>query len=106
MADFFELYPWSVDSRAINQAVEALGRGELIIYPTDTNMAVGCSALDRQAIERLCRLKGINPEKQTLTLVCDSIGQAAQFARIDNRAFAILRANLPGPFTFILPPAP
>ncbi len=99
------IYPGNINMRFIDEAVEALGRGELIIYTTDTLYAIGCDATDQRAIERVCRLKDINPQKQHLAIMCADLSQAARFARIDNNAFDILRRNLPGPFTFILPPS-
>lgn len=99
------IHPTSIDERAISEAVEALRGGAVVIFPTDTLFAMGCNALDNRAIERLCRLKGINPDKNTLSIVCSDLAQAANYARIDNRAFALMRRNLPGPFTFILPAA-
>lgn len=92
-----------VDTRVLNAAVEALHDGQIIIYPTDTLYALGCDALNNRAIERLCRIKGINPDKNTLAIVCGNMSQAAEYARIDNFAFRLLRHYLPGPFTFILP---
>ena len=92
-----------VDSRAINAAIDALRDGQIIIYPTDTLYALGCDALNNRAIERLCKIKGINPEKNTLAIVCGSLSQAAEYARIDNNAFRLLKHYLPGAFTFILP---
>ncbi len=96
---------YSVDQRAIDRAVELMRGGAIIVYPTDTHPALAADSLNVDAIQALCRLKGVNPEKHTLTLVCDSIAIAAQYAKIDNRAFAIIKRNTPGPFTFILPPA-
>lgn len=96
---------YSVDQRAIDHAVDFMRRGAIIVYPTDTHPALGADSLNVEAVQTLCRLKGVNPEKHTLTLVCDSIATAAQYAKIDNRAFAIIKRNTPGPFTFILPPA-
>ena len=92
-----------VDSRAINAAIDALRDGQIIIYPTDTLYALGCDALNNRAIERLCKIKGINPEKNTLAIVCGSLSQAAEYARIDNNAFRLLKHYLPGAFTFIRP---
>lgn len=96
---------YSVDQRVIDRAVDLMRDGAIIVYPTDTHPALGADSLNPEAIQALCRLKGVNPEKHTLTLVCDSIATAAQYAKIDNRAFAIIKRNTPGPFTFILPPA-
>lgn len=97
------IYETTINDRFIDEAVEALRRGDVIIYPTDTCYAFGCDALNTRAIEHVCRIKGINPEKQELSVVCADISMAADYARIDNPAFSILRASLPGPFTFILP---
>ena len=96
---------YSIDQRVIDRAVELMRNGAIIVYPTDTHPALAADSLNVEAVHALCRLKGVNPEKHTLTLVCDSIATAAQYAKIDNRAFAIIKRNTPGPFTFILPPA-
>ena len=100
------IYPSSVNDRFIQQAVDAINHGDIIIYPTDSNYCLGCDALNQQAIERLCRLKNINPLKNTLSIVAADMSQASEYARIDNRAFAVMRQLVPGPFTFILPSAP
>ena len=98
-----KIFPSNINSRYVEEAVNALKQGETIIYPTDTFYALGCDALNNRAIEAVCRYKDINPAKQTLSVVCADISQAAEYARIDNRAFSMLKHNLPGPFTFILP---
>ncbi len=100
-----KIYPTNINAKFIDQAVDALTSGEIILYATDTYYALGCDALNNRAIEGVCKLKGINATKQTLSVVCADISQAAEYARIDNRAFALLKRNLPGPFTFILPAA-
>jgi len=94
---------WSeaLDPKQLASVVSELQQGALMVWPTDTLYAVACSALDVKAIERLCRLKNINPEKTNLSIVCADISQAARYARIDNRDFAMLRQNTPGPFTFL-----
>lgn len=99
------MYPTSINDRYLDEIVGCLEDGGIIIYPTDTLYAVGCDALNNSAIERLCKLKGVNPQKQTLSVVCDGISMASEYARIDNEAFRVLRRNLPGAFTFILPAA-
>lgn len=100
------IYPTSIDRRAIERAAKVLDDGGIIIYPTDTVYAIGCDSLNNKAIERLCAIKGINPAKQHLSVVCTDISQAAEYARIDNRAFAMIKSCLPGPYTFILPVSP
>lgn len=99
----FRIYPSSVNSRFISEAADAMRDGRLIIYPTDTLYAIGCDATNQSAIERLCRIKNINPQKNTLSIICCDISQASEYARIDNRAYAVLRQYTPGPFTFTLP---
>lgn len=99
------VYSGSVNQKYIDEAVAAMRRGETIVYPTDTFYALGADALNNRAVERLCRLKGINPDKNLLSVVCSGLSQAAEYARIDNRAFRLMKEHLPGPFTFILPAA-
>lgn len=103
MMRIFNLNPDNIDGRVIERTVEVLRHGGIVIYPTDTLYAMGCDALDAKAVERLCRIKNINPERQMLSVVCGDISQASEYARIDNRAFRMLRQYLPGPFTFVLP---
>ncbi|WP_303037160.1 L-threonylcarbamoyladenylate synthase [Paramuribaculum intestinale] len=98
-----KFYPGSVNERNIAEAVDIIRSGGIVIYPTDTLYALGCDALNNRAIERLCRIKGLDPARQMLSVVCEGLSQAAEYARIDNRAFRVLKEYLPGPFTFILP---
>lgn len=91
-----KIYPSSINDRFIAEAVNELSAGNIIIYPTDSVYALGCNALSMPAIEKLCQAKGINPLKETLSITCADISQASEYARIDNRAFRILKANLPG----------
>lgn len=100
--DQLTFYGRQIDQRHIDRAAQVIADGGIVIYPTDSIYALGCDALNNRAIERLCRIKGINPEKQLLSIVCSGISQAAEYARIDNHTFKILKEYLPGPFTFIL----
>lgn len=93
----------NVNERHIARAINVLDDGGIVIFPTDTLYALGCDALSNRAIERLCAIKGINPDKQLLSIVCDGISMASDYGRIDNHAFRLLKEHLPGPFTFILP---
>lgn len=97
------MYPTSINERYMQEVAEALRDGEVVVYPTDTLYALGCDALNNGAIEKICKIKGINPQKTNLSIICRDISQAAEYARIDNRAFKILREYLPGAYTFILP---
>lgn len=98
-----KVYPGQDNSRVIETVVGHLRSGAVILYPTDTLYALACDALNQRAIERLCRIKGINPDKNLLSVVCPDIAMAAEYARIDNTAFRTLRHHTPGAFTFILP---
>ncbi len=101
--DILKVLEDNINERHIDAAVEALENNELIIYPTDTIYALGCNALNNAAINKLCKLKGINTNKTNLSIICDSISMAAEYAHFDNRQFKMLKANTPGPFTFIFP---
>jgi len=87
----------------LERIVALLRDGGVIIYPTDTVYAIGCSALHQRAVERICQLKNIDPRKKPLSIICSDLSQVSEYAKVDNRAFRLLRNNLPGPFTFILP---
>lgn len=96
-------YSDTVNPRHVAEAVKALGDGGVIICPTDSMYALACDALNKKAVENLCRIKGLNPDKNLLSILCSSISMASEYARIDNNAFRTLKEYLPGPFTFILP---
>lgn len=94
-----KIYGQNPSERELQRVVEALGRDGVVIYPTDSVYAFGCSLRSAKAIERLRRLK----DKAEFALVFADLAQVAEFCRVDNAAFRILRRNLPGPFTFVLP---
>ena len=100
-----KIYPGQVDSRHIAEAAATIRDGGVVIFPTDTLYALGCDALNHRAIERMCRIKGIEPDSRPLSLLCADLSQASDYVRIDNGAFRVLRHYLPGPFTFLLPSA-
>lgn len=91
------------NDRYLDMAVDALKDGAIIIYPTDTLYALGCDAMNNQAIERICRIKSIKSEKTNLSIICKDISQVAEYARFSNDDFKMMRNNLPGAFTFIFP---
>ena len=88
--------------KAIDNIVSLLRDGGIIIYPTDTVYAIGCDIRQARAVERICHFKKIDSKKARFTMLCDDISSASEYARIDNDTFKLLKANLPGPFTFIL----
>lgn len=94
---------WNDDPSAtqIAQTAATILDGQVIIWKTDTRYAFACNALDKKAVERICALKRINPEKSRLSIACSSISMAAEYVKIDNRMFRLLKATTPGPFTFI-----
>lgn len=81
-----------------------LRKNGVVIYPTDTVYAIGCDMMSKEAVERLCRIRHLDPQKAMLTLICKDLSQVAEYAaQIDTPVFKLMRRNLPGPFTFILP---
>ena len=87
--------------RQLNEIVRDFENGCIVIYPTDTLYAIGCDALNVKAIDKICKLKNINPEKTNLSIICSDISQASEYARCDNKSFRLLKDNTPGPFTFL-----
>lgn len=93
-------------SRQLDEICRELEAGNIMIMPTDTLYAIACDALNTKAIERICRMKGINPDKTNLSIICSDISMAAEYARFDNKGFRLLRDYTPGPFTFLFKSAP
>lgn len=96
------LYTENPNERTVRQVVELLRSGGVIVYPTDTVYALGCALDQPKAIERLRAIRG-GKDTSELAIVCAEIGEVAEYAKVDNFVFKLLRRNLPGPFTFILP---
>ncbi len=98
------IHPQNPDERKINQIVEILRQGGIIIYPTDTVYGLGCSIMHAEAIGKICRLKKIKPDKAQLSFICNDLSHLSNYTKsIDNPTFRILKKNTPGPYTFILP---
>jgi tRNA threonylcarbamoyl adenosine modification protein (Sua5/YciO/YrdC/YwlC family) len=98
-----KLYNDNPNPREIEKIVSVLRDGGIIIYPTDTVYGIGCDALNVRAVERICALKGINPQKSNLSIICNDLSFISEYARVNTPTFKLMRKNLPGPFTFILP---
>lgn len=98
-----KIYPENPNQREMAKAVRLLKDGELIIYPTDTVYAIGCDALNVRAVERLCAMKGVNPQKSDLSIICYDLSNISEYAQVSNATFNVLKRHLPGAFTFILP---
>lgn len=97
-----ELHGNTINTRAVEQAVEILRDGGLIIYPTDTVYGIGCDITCKSAIERIYRVKGMQKQKP-LSFVCSDIKDISKYAKISTVNYRDLRKHLPGPYTFILP---
>jgi tRNA threonylcarbamoyl adenosine modification protein (Sua5/YciO/YrdC/YwlC family) len=97
----FYIHPDNPQLRLIKHAVEIVRAGSVIAYPTDSAYALGCHIGDAKAAQALRRLRGLD-EKHPLTLVCADLSQIANYARVDNAAFRLLKRATPGPYTFIL----
>ncbi len=95
--------PDNPQMRHIQRIVECLRGGGVIIYPTDTVYGMGCDINNRKAVEQVCRLKGIKPEKANLSIMCNDLSQMSEYAvQLDNRLFKMMKKALPGPYTIIL----
>jgi len=98
-----EIHPENPDVRKIKIVASRLSKGDIIIYPTDTVYGLGCDIFNQKAVEKVCRIKQLNPEKANLTFICKDLSQLAFYAhQIDNQLFRMLKQNIPGAFTFIL----
>lgn len=98
-----KIYPENPNPREVDKVVRTLREGGLVIYPTDTVYALGCDALNVRAVERICQMKGVNPQKSNLSIICYDLSNLSEYAKVSNAAFKLMKKHLPGPFTFILP---
>ena len=98
-----KIYEENPNLREIDKVVRVLREGGLVIYPTDTVYALGCDALNVRAVERICQIKGVNPQKSNLSIICYDLSNLSEYAKVSNAAFKLMKKHLPGPFTFILP---
>lgn len=97
------LHPDNPQPRNIKTVVDCLRSGGVIIYPTDTIYGIGCDIYNQQAIERICRIKGIQPKDANFSFICRDLSHLSDYARnIDTPVFRLLKKALPGPYTFIL----
>lgn len=98
-----KIYPENPNSKQIRQVIDVLEAGGIIIYPTDTVYAMGCDINATKAIEKIARLKGMNPKNPDMSLIFNNMSQLSEYTIIrDNNIFKLLKRNLPGPFTFIV----
>jgi tRNA threonylcarbamoyl adenosine modification protein (Sua5/YciO/YrdC/YwlC family) len=101
MAQFFDIHPDNPQTRLLKQAVALLTRGAVVAVPTDSSYALVCHLDDKSAADSLRRIRGVD-DKHHLTLLCRDLSELANYARVDNRQFRLIKAATPGPYTFIL----
>lgn len=104
MAEFIKIYDENPNPKQIKQVVEILRNGGLVIFPSDTVYALGCDITNNRAMERVAQLRGVKLEKANFSFICEDLSNLSDYVRqIDSATFKILKRNLPGPYTFILP---
>ena len=97
-----KIYPENPNDKHIQQAVDILKKGGLIIYPTDTVYGLGCDITNPKAIQRICKIRGVKLEKTHFSFICSDLSHIADYVKpISNEIFRLLKRTLPGPFTFI-----
>ena len=103
MGELISIHPENPEERKIAKVVECLRQGGIIIYPTDTVYGFGCDLYNPKAIEKLCRLREVKPNKMHLSFICYDLSDISQYAKgITTPVFRVLKKALPGPFTFIM----
>ncbi|MBW4619415.1 MAG: threonylcarbamoyl-AMP synthase [Cyanosarcina radialis HA8281-LM2] len=102
MATVYTVHPDTPQARQIEKIVDALQRGAVMLYPTDTVYAIGCDLNVKSALERVRRIKQLSNDKP-LTFLCPSLSNIAQYALVSDGAYRLMRSLIPGPYTFILP---
>ncbi len=101
MSQFFQVHPENPQVRLIRQAVDIVRSGGVIVYPTDSAYALGCHIGDKNALDRIRRIRKLDKD-HNFTLVCRDLSELATYARVDNAAYRLLRNNTPGAYTWIL----
>ncbi|KQP23060.1 L-threonylcarbamoyladenylate synthase [Pseudorhodoferax sp. Leaf267] len=101
MAQYFELHPENPQVRLLKQTVALLAKGDIVAVPTDSSYALVCHLDDKAAVDRMRRLRGVD-ERHHLTLLCRDLSELANYARVDNKQYRLLKSATPGAYTFIL----
>jgi len=101
MSQFFEIHPTHPQMRLIHQAVQILQDGGLVAYPTDSSYAIGCHIGDKEAMERIRRIRQVD-NKHFFTLMCSDLAEIATYAKVNNSDYRMLKSLTPGPYTFLL----
>lgn len=101
MTHYFEVHPVNPHQRTIAQAAVLVRQGAVVVYPTDSGYAIGCQLENKDALQRICRIRDIDKE-HNFTLMCRDLSELSEYARVDNQAFRIIKNNTPGAYTFVL----
>lgn len=102
-AELIRLYEENPDPDKIRQIANTLRDGGVVIYPTDTVYGMGCDIMNLRAVERICKIKGINPKKHNFSIICADLSNISQFTKVITKpVFKMMKKGFPGPFTFIL----
>jgi len=100
MAQYFEIHPENPQPRLITRAIEIIAGGGVVVYPTDSSYALGCQIGEKTALDRIRMIRRLD-DKHNFTLVCSDLSEIANYARIDNQGYRLLKSLTPGPYTFI-----
>jgi tRNA threonylcarbamoyl adenosine modification protein (Sua5/YciO/YrdC/YwlC family) len=101
MSQFFQIHPVTPQKRLVNQAVEILRKGGVVVFPTDSGYAIGCHLDDKQALDRIKRIRRLD-DKHNFTLICRDLSDVGVFAKVGNTQYRLLKQFTPGSYTFIL----
>lgn len=102
MSQFYQIHPDNPQARLIRNAVDIIRNGGVVVYPTDSAYALGCHIGDKNALDRIRRIRKLD-DKHNFTLVCRDLSEIATYAKVNNSVYRLLRHTTPGPYTFILP---
>jgi len=101
MAQYFAIHPENPQLRLIHRAVEIIRQGGVIVYPTDSSYAIACHIGDKQALDKIRRIRQLD-DKHNFTLICKDLVQVSNFAKMGNDAYRLIKTLSPGPFTFVM----
>ena len=102
MSQFFHIHPDNPQKRLIGQACDIIRKGGLVIYPTDSGYAIGCHIGDKNAMDRIRRIRDLDDE-HNFTLVCRDLSELSTYAKVNNSVYRAIKSHTPGAYTFILP---
>ena len=101
MSQFFQIHPENPQARLVRQAADIIRAGGVVVYPTDSAYAIGCHIGDKNALDRIRRIRKLD-DRHNFTLVCRDLSEIATYSRVDNKVYRMLKHCTPGPYTFIL----